>query len=346
MNSRAILILLVVLGTNVEARPRILRHGDPQQNVSVQSDPAVPDQEQLEVDAEQVLRLGSCVQHCDGLHRSSPTSTDSFVDLMSAVPPDDDHKWFVSVFVDGSVESQYLREQWKTDRHLLALADPTDQSSSWSHFHFYNVGDGSQKKRIENLKFDSLPTVIVQPPRSGEFGNPETVVYQSGYSGDPVQLANSISESVQFYITRLEDRPGYDTFRAQTPVEEQNDTIGNPPWDLPSAEEDARRRPRFPDGLPRVPPREQIEVLRVPWGLILTAITGGATVPVLVGIGLWLVRVVRSRRKAEGKRLFLDDETLERLLDMVEGYATPNSEDDKDDDVESKPKPKKKRRRR
>ena len=340
------LILSVVLSSVVDARPRSLRP------TATPVEQEVIEQEVIEqeVDVAQVMRLGDCVQHCDGLHRAAPNGTESFVQLMAAVPPDDLHKWFVSVVGDGGPESRVLREQWKTEPHLLALADPSDGKTSWAHINFYDSRDGSQQFRFENVQFTHFPTVIVQPPRSKEYGDPSTVVYQSSYSGDPHHLSTNISQAIQFYVSKLDQRPGYDSFRAQTPeAESSEDNIGaDPPWDVPPAEGegDGRRRILFPDGLPIIPPREGLEsVFRIPWGLILTAITGGASLPVFIGFGIWLVRQLRAKRKAEGKQLFLNDETLEKLLDVLATLGQPKDDDDEEEEEKPVSKKKKKTRR-
>ena len=338
------LILSVVLTSVVDARPRFLR---PTATPTVT--PVEQEVIEQEVDVQQVLRLGDCVQHCDGLHRAAPNGTESFVELMSAVPPDDLHKWVVSVVGDGGPESRILREQWKTEPHLLALADPGESKNSWAHINFYDSRDGSQQFRFENVQFTHFPTVIVQPPRSKEYGDPSTVVYQSSYSGDPHHLSTNISQAIQFYVSKLDQRPGYDSFRAQTPEEEDvesSDIGAAPPWDVPPAESDGRRRILFPDGLPIIPPREGIEtVFKIPWGLIITALTGGASVPVFLGLGIWLVRQIRARRKADGKKLILDDETLERIFDVLETLSQPKV-DEEEEEEEEKPVAKKKKKTR
>ena len=338
------LILSLVLCSVVDARPRLIRPA---------ATPTAPVEQEViqeEVDVAQVMRLGDCVQHCDGLlNRASPTDSESFIELMSAVPPDDMHKWFVSVVGDGGPESRVLREQWKTEPHLLALADPGDGKNSWAHINFYDSRDGSQQFRFENVQFTHFPTVIVQPPRSKEYGDPSTVVYQSSYSGDPHHLSTNISQAIQFYVSKLDQRPGYDSFRAQTPedVESSDENIGaDPPWDVPPAESDGRRRILFPDGIPVIPPREGIEtVFKIPWGLIITALTGGASVPVFIGLGIWLVRQIRARRKADGKKLILDDETLERIFDVLETLSQPKVDEEEEEEKPVAKKKKKTRRR-
>ena len=128
-------------------------------------------------------------------------------------------------------------------------------------------------------------------------------------------------------------------------MESSDENIGaDPPWDVPPAESDGRRRILFPDGLPIIPPREGIEtVFKIPWGLIITALTGGASLPVFIGLGIWLVRQVRARRKSEGKKLILDDETLERIFDVLETLSQPKV--DEEEEEEEKPAVAKKRKK-
>ena len=63
------------------------------------------------------------------------------------------------------------RSEW-----LLALANPNVPKQSWAHYTVYDRDDRSQAFRFENIKVTASPTLLVQPPRTGRFGDPATVV--------------------------------------------------------------------------------------------------------------------------------------------------------------------------
>jgi hypothetical protein len=154
-----------------------------------------------EVDTAEVLRLGNMVQHVDGIG-SDPA--DSFVEAMGP-PASDADKWYISVLsMQGCPACQKLKGDWTTNQWLLALADPSDPKKSWAHYNIYLREDRSQAFRFENIKVTAYPTVLVQPPRNGRYGEPKTVVFQGTYGGDPERLARQITEAIRRYVAKFE----------------------------------------------------------------------------------------------------------------------------------------------
>ena len=188
-----------------------------------------------EVDVEAVLRLGSMVQHVDGTFRDGP---DELFAQAMAPPPDDSHKWFISVItMQGCGACAKLKADWKTSPDLRALArpDPAEQKESWAHFNSYDRDDKSQQWRWANLKVSGFPTILVQPPRTGQYGDPKTVVYQGTYGGDPRKLADGIRDAIKRYLAKL---PRQSSEPAPSPrevgladVEAVAQKVGvDPPW--------------------------------------------------------------------------------------------------------------------
>lgn len=287
------------------------------QTVEQASKPAV---DSPEVNEAEVLRMGNTVQHIDGLHHS--TANDAYIEAMGP-PASDADKWFISVLsMRGCAACEKLKQDWATNPWLLALAHPTDPKKSWAHYNVYMREDASQSWRFKNIKATAYPTVIVQPPRSGKYGKPETVIFQGTYGGDPKALATQITRAIRLYVSKLPVRPHSAGHKAQ---EDDEDSIGSdPPW-IPSPVDDGRIGPLLPspDGRPLIPPilDERKPLISIPWGAIITALTTGVSLPVIIAVAIWLIYLIRAKRKEAGQPLLLDDETLEKLVDLLRNVA-------------------------
>lgn len=90
---------------------------------------------------------------------------------------------------------------------LLALANPSDPKQSWSHFNVYDREDQSQAFRFQKIQVTRFPTILVQPPRTGKYGEPETLVFQKVYGGEPSVLAKEIVEAIRNYVAKVAPAP-------------------------------------------------------------------------------------------------------------------------------------------
>jgi hypothetical protein len=228
-----------------------------------------------QVDQSEVLRLGNFVQHIDGKLRSD--GADQFVDAM-APPESDADKWFISVItMRGCGGCQQLKKDWTEHQALLALANPEEPKFSWAHLNYYGREDRSQQFRFENIQITAYPTIIVQPPRSGRFGDPRTVVYQGVYGGEPQKLADQIIAAIRKYVSKLRPLPQAEYCATGS--------IGiDPPWQ-PAPQQDPylpNVNPVFPNIRPLVPPLldERPRLFEIPWGGIFTALATGVGIPV------------------------------------------------------------------
>lgn len=160
-----------------------------------------------EIDVNEVLRHGDMVQIIDRNWRAD--GTDVAVEALGP-PADDNHKWFISVVSSrGCGACVALKSAWKTDPHLLALANPDDVTDSWAHLNFYDREDASQNRRWAGLKITGYPTIYVQPPLNGKYGSPATVVCQIlGFDGNDrnggKKLALAITSSIAKYAAKHE----------------------------------------------------------------------------------------------------------------------------------------------
>lgn len=274
----------------------------------------------VEVDRAEVLRMGNLVQPLgQGI---GAAGTDAFVEAMGP-PASDADKWFISVLsMRGCGACEQLKRDWATSRHLLALAHPNEPKESWAHYNVYLREDRSQAFRFENLKVTAYPTVLVQPPRNGRYGDPKTVVFQSVYGGNPEQLAENITRAIRLYVSKFE---ATQVPRHAAGAVRQGPVGIDPPWQ-PAPQVDPfvpSVTPAFPNARPLIPPifDERKPLFEIPWASIITALATGVSLPVIIAVAIWLIYFIREKRKAAGKPLLLDDETLERLVELLREVA-------------------------
>jgi hypothetical protein len=280
-------------------------------------------QGQEEVDQAEVLRMGDLVQHIDGIRSDG---ADHFVAAM-APPASDADKWHISVLsMQGCPACQALKNQWTTNAWLLALANPDDPKQSWAHYNIYLREDRSQAFRFENLRITAYPTIVVQPPRSGRYGDARTVVFQAAYGGDPERLARDITGAIRRYVEKFaQTQPA-----PQAPYRSTAGPIGiHPPWQ-PAPPVDPPTpavTPVFPDGRPLVPPSPPTpDPTETPatgqWGTVGTvAATSLLTLLLTIGIP-WALRTFRQHRINSGQPTFLSDEQFHALLTALSAAAT------------------------
>lgn len=288
----------------------------------------VPAQAQdAEVDRAEVLRLGDMVQH---IGRIGSEPVDAFVEAMGP-PASDADKWFISVLtMQGCTACVKLKSEWTTSPWLLALADPSEPKKSWAHYNAYAREDQSQAFRFSNLQIEAYPTILVQPPRSGRYGDPKTIVFQGAYGGDPEKLARQITEAIRQYVAKLEasQPPQPPAHRA---AEEQAGF--DPPWrPAPKVDPPLPNLPLvFPEGRPLIPPNLNPPDLLFPalfrWGSFGTvALTAIATLLAVWGAPRAL-KAFREWRIASGNRPLLTDEQFQQLLQVLRPSRTPGPTD-------------------
>ena len=245
-----------------------------------------------QVDRDSVLRMGNSVQIIDGTYRSD---NDFLFGQVMGPPPDDNGKWFISVVAKrDDAASLKLKADWSSSPDLMALARPNlnEQKESWSHFNWYLSDDKSQSFRFEKLQIANHPTVLVQPPRNGQYGDPKTIVYQGVYQGDPKKQADAIRNSIRRYLTKF-------PVPAPTPVKDAGVIGLDPPWNPPSKADpniDLSRAfvlPKAPDTL--IPPPDQPSPVtpsfKLDWGWLFKNIL----VPILAALfGLMIGRKMQT----------------------------------------------------
>lgn len=211
-----------------------------------------------EVDSAEVTRRGDRVTRAG----AGPMGVgDQLLSDATGPPPDDSHKWFFSIVVDGSAESQALEYDLKHSPHLRAWINLDEPRESWSHATLYKKGDVTQDWRWKGLTFSGYPVMILQPPAklrdesqpsSWEWGDPKTVVWQwDRYDVTKPNRAQLRSDAIRVvlkaYLEKLSTQPqftrAYASNRPEAPPATtgprqvdgpKQDNIGvNPPFTLP-----------------------------------------------------------------------------------------------------------------
>lgn len=148
----------------------------------------------------EILRRGNLVEHVGG---DTIGDTTAIAEAMRP-PADDSHKWFISIVsIENCPYCVQLERDFAASPDLMAFANPHDFKNSWSHFNVFRANDATQKWRWKNVKLVGYPTILVQPPRSGEYGDPRTIVWQkTGYDGDAKKLAAGLRAAISNYAVR------------------------------------------------------------------------------------------------------------------------------------------------
>jgi hypothetical protein len=243
-----------------------------------------------QVDTPSVYRQGNLVQLIDGTWRGE---CDMLFGQVMGPPKDDNDKWFISVItMRNCPQCLKLKKDWETSPELLHLARPNlaEQKESWSHFNYYDKDDKSQSWRLDKLKIGAYPTVLVQPPRDGKYGDPKTVVYQGVYQGDPKELAEAIRSALRRYLAKF-------PVPVRSPI--NRSAVGlDPPWS-PTPKVDPNSdlsrifpKPKPPDTV--VPPPDAPDPDKPstgwPWWVWAAGAMGGFLLLVAVAVVMQLVR--------------------------------------------------------
>lgn len=157
---------------------------------------------EAEIDRAEVIRRGNTVEHIEPGIGTYEGSGD-----WAALPEDDSGKWFVTVIkMQGCGACVQLMRDWQRSPDLLAFANPAEPKQSWAHFNVYDRADKSQMWRYEKLHISQFPTILIQPPRNGQYGPARTIVFQNTYHGSPKELASQMRAAIQRYVDRLNDQ--------------------------------------------------------------------------------------------------------------------------------------------
>lgn len=253
-----------------------------------------------EVDKDAVLRRGNMVEHIEPGTIRNPAQV--LWGQVSGPPESDAHKWYIGVIYHPKCPTcAKLKTDWASDVELRAFAKPEleNQKDSWAHFGWYDKDDASQQWRWANLKVTAYPTIIVSPPRNGEYGEPKTVVFQQVYGkgSTPSQLAKDIRQGITRYLGTLPRKsaghelaalPASGVIAAPSPVQVKPKV--DPPVDVGILPADPTQHLRVP------PPTNPI----LPSGSFgwLPYLLGGLCCFGITGLAVLMLAVLAFRAKA------------------------------------------------
>lgn len=227
-------------------------------------------------------------------------------------PADDSHKWFITVVSTANCPyCEKLKRDFRESDFLKPWANPANHNESWSHYNEIRVEDQTQAFRWKTYKPTRFPTIIIQPPVNGQFGDPETYLKPiEGYAGNPQVLAATIRARIGEYVEE------YDAKIA--PKQASLTGERKAPFDVLPPEDKTDTRPFF---LPKEQPMPDVlTTLLFPF---IAQFPGGLTGLVLVAAGVFYL--IRENRKKQGKPLLVPDATVEQIEKIVEQIITKKS---------------------
>lgn len=288
-----------------------------------------------EIAVAEIHRRGDAVEHVTprafGADQSQP--------LEALAPPEDDsHKWYITVITQrGCAPCDLLKHDFARAPELAAFVNVADHTASWAHYNVYALEDQTQKWRWQKIRIARTPTVIIQPPRDGRYGDPKTVVWQqSGYSGDPAQLAQKIRAAIVSYAQRRQETrdkrqepeapsssPALDSrpstldssgFGQPFTPPEPNDLVPTIDWPRPlQPRPDPAPAPVAPDAQPAAPKIDLGTLVTMLIGSLLTG--NNVALFAIAGVGGFML--IRKIRQARGKPMILSDETVDALAGRI-----------------------------
>lgn len=161
----------------------------------------------LQVDSAEAIRRGDMVVVAGEGARSG---YEEAAIRATAPPPDDNHMWHITLFKQaGCKPCEQLRSHFKTQEELRVLVEAPQGGFAWAHYVVIDINDATQQHRISKYKLKGTPTVVIQPPRNGMWGDPADVVCQiTGYDGDPKKYKSTLMEKVRHYAS-VQSQQGY-----------------------------------------------------------------------------------------------------------------------------------------
>jgi hypothetical protein len=280
----------------------------------------------------EIARRGTFAERVDGV-QDAGDPLDAIAAAMQP-PPDDSHKWLFTLVTTRNCQwCERMRCDFESDARLKAWVDTKDYAKSWAHWQVVQIEDQSQAWRWKDYRPTAFPTLIVQPPVNGDWGDPRTIVFaRQGYL-KPAELAVAIREAIQLYAAKA--FPRYVAKRAQSDVLSSKVVAGGieqphagepsggwtPPVTPPSPVPPV---PSYPNVPPEVAPKQPETAALIVQ--LLSSLLGGpglANVLLLAILGWQMYRAIAKR---QGVPLLVDDNMAEQLVQLLKSLpARPQS---------------------
>ncbi|MEM3062182.1 MAG: hypothetical protein QW303_01360, partial [Nitrososphaerota archaeon] len=151
----------------------------------------------------EIQRRGNLVVTVEGNKEQSGSTSEIVAEVMST-PEDDSYKWyFTLVVIDGCGWCEKMKKDFETHPKLKAWVDTQDWKKSWAHYQVVRYGDQSQAWRWKNFRPKTFPTLIVQPPINGSWGDPKTIVFLTQKYLDPDTLDDQLRKAIVAYAKKV-----------------------------------------------------------------------------------------------------------------------------------------------
>jgi hypothetical protein len=295
--------------------------------------PATPPRDVPTIAEDEIARRGNLVEVV-GENRADIAN--ALAEAMRP-PADDSHKWFISlVTMQGCPACDRLKTDIASSPHLRPFVNTADEKASWSHYNIFQREDETQAWRWKEIKLNSFPTLLVQPPRNGSFGNARTVVLQiTGYNGDAKALAQKLRLGLGQYVAKYNAARATAHGHQQASVAHEQAPTLAPPFSPPSPPKVEPTPANFPFEIPPVPstPPNQTPTPNSPSAFsalsLLVSLAGnllssGGTTNLLLVVIAGLA-VIRTLRKATGQTLLLDDDSFQAVIDTLRNVLSPTA---------------------
>lgn len=160
--------------------------------------------QQIEIDRAEIRRWGDHVEHVDG--QAYGATSDIVMEALST-PADDSNRWHITVLsMKGCAGCERLKQDLNNPQlDLWNLVGPDQKGNAWASLHIYDKDRLSDSWR--GYKAQSYPWIVVQPPLSGVYGSPSTLVWEGSYSGNPQQLFQTICDRAKSHVMRISPQP-------------------------------------------------------------------------------------------------------------------------------------------
>ena len=254
---------------------------------------------------DEIGRRGDYVEHVDGVQGDEPIA-----DVMQ-MPPDDSAKWHFTIVSTKSCKAcEQLRADFRDSPVLACWVNVADYKKSWAHYQVVDVADATQAWRWKDFKPTAFPTLIVQPPGNGSWGDPHTVVFLQTGRLDPNELDKRLRKAISQYATKVHHQhQAWNVKQAQSPplAAGIQQTGGPPPFE-------------FPVPLPAPVQQPQYQMIPPPQ----TQAPSGQPAAAGLGEGLWIKLLTMLVGTDLGLKLLLP--FLKKWEDRAK--STPNPFDD------------------
>jgi hypothetical protein len=281
----------------------------------------------------EIARRGAMVERVDGIQDAQNPS--SAMALAMQPPADDSHKWlFTLVTMRNCQWCQQMRRDFESDAKLKAWVDTKDPSKSWAHWQIVQIEDKSQEWRWKDFRPTGFPSLLVQPPVNGSWGDPHTIVFsRQGYL-KPAELDAAVRTAIQLYAVKAFPRrlaweetqvalpTSFFSGGFQQPRPSEQPGGWNPPVAPPAPLPPVPNYPSYPN-VPPVNPGTQPDFGSL-LGQLLSGILGGTGMANLLLISILAWHVYRAFAKQQGIPLLLDDVAAARLVQILQSVRPAN----------------------